>query len=186
MIANEAMDSRLKDNVGGVLCKLDIEKAYDNVSWSFLLAILKKMGFGERWIKWIDWCISTVKFSVLINGSPSGFFQSSRGLRQGDLLSPYLFVIAMEVFSCLLRRDISGGFLYGWRVRGRSGEEVQISHLLFADDTLVFCEKSLDQMTYLSWLLMWFEACSGLKINLEKSELIPVDRVHDIEGLALE
>ena len=67
---------------------------------------------------------------------------SSKGLRQGDPLSPYLFVIAMEMFSCLLRMAISGGFLAGWRVRGRSGEGFQISHLLFADDTLVFCEES--------------------------------------------
>ena len=113
LIANEVVDSRLKSNVGGVLCKLDIEKAYDHIGWSFLMAVLKKMGFGERWIKWIEWFISTVKFSVLINGSPSSFFQSSRRLRQGDLLSPYLFVITMEVFSCLLRRAISGGCLSG-------------------------------------------------------------------------
>ncbi|RVW76194.1 Transposon TX1 uncharacterized 149 kDa protein [Vitis vinifera] len=186
LIANEVVDSRLKSNVGGVLCKLDTEKAYDHIGWSFLMAVLKKMGFGERWIKWIEWCISTVKFYVLINGSPSSFFQSSRRLRQGDLFSPYLFVIAMEVFSCLLIRAISGSFLSGWRVRGRSDEGILISHLLFADDTLVFCEESLDQMTYVSWLLMWFEACSGLRINLEKSELIPVGRVHDIEDLALE
>ncbi|KAL6342504.1 hypothetical protein AAG906_012100 [Vitis piasezkii] len=164
LIANEAVDSRLKSNQGGVMCKLDIEKAFDHVGWKFLLTVLKQMGFGERWIMWIEWCISTVRYSVLINGSPSGFFQSSRGLRQGDPLSPYLFVIAMEV-----------------------GEEgILISHLLFADDTLVFCEESQDQLTYLSWLLMWFEACSGLKVNLEKSELIPVGRVTDIEDLALE
>ena len=186
LIANEAVDSRLKDNVGGVLCKLDIEKVYDHVSWSFLLAVLKKMGFGERWIKWIDWCISTVKFSVLINGSPSGFFKSSRGLRQGAPLSSYLFVIATEVFSIMLRRAISGDYLSGWRVSGKRGEGFQILHLLFADDTLVFCEESLDQMTYLSWLLMWFEACSRLRINLEKSELISIGRVHIIKGLALE
>ena len=142
LIANEAMDSRLKSNQGGVLCKLDMEKAYDHVSWKFLLVVVKKMGFGERRIKWIEWCISTVRFSVLINGSPSGFFQSSRGLRQGDPISPYLFVITMEVFSCLLRRAISGGFLSGWRVRGRGGEGILISHLLFADDILVFCEES--------------------------------------------
>ena len=150
------------------------------------MVVLKKMGFGERWIKWIDWCISTVKFSVLINGSPSRFFQSSRGLRQGDPLSPYLFVIAMKVFSSMLRRAISGGYLSGWRVSGRRGEGLQISHLLFVDDTLVFCEESLDQMIYLSWLLMLFEACSGLRINLEKSEMILVGRVLNIEGLALE
>ncbi|WKA05206.1 hypothetical protein VitviT2T_023185 [Vitis vinifera] len=163
-----------------------MEKAYDHVSWKFLLVVVKKMGFGERRIKWIEWCISTVRFSVLINGSPSGFFQNSRGLRQGDPLSPYLFVITMEVLSCLLRRVISGGFLSRWRVRGRGGEGILISHLLFADDTLVFCEESHDQLTYLSWLLMWFEACSGLRVNLEKSELIPVGRVHDIEDLTLE
>ena len=69
---------------------------------------------------------------------------------------------------------------------GRRGEGLQISHLLFEDDTLVFCEESSNQMTYLSWLLIWFEACSGLRINLEKSEMIPVGRVHNIEGLALE
>ncbi|RVW84958.1 hypothetical protein CK203_039556 [Vitis vinifera] len=154
LIANEAVDSRLKDNVGGALCKLDIEKTYDRVSWSFLLVVLKEMG--------------------------------TRRLRQGDPLSPYLFVITMEVFSSMMRRAISGGYLSGWKVSGGRGEGMHISHLLFADDTLVFCEESSDEMTYLSWLLMWFEACSGLRINLEKSEMIPVGRVLNIEGLALE
>ncbi|RVX21268.1 putative ribonuclease H protein [Vitis vinifera] len=162
LIANEAVDSRLKDNVGGVLCKLDIEKAYDRVSWSFLLAVLKEMGFGERWIKWIDWCISTVKFSVLVNGSPSGF-SKARGAKTRRSPFPLFFVIAMEVFSSMMRRAISGGYLFGWKVSG-----------------------GRDEMTYLSWLLMWFEACSGLRINLEKSEMIPVGRVLNIEGLALE
>ena len=74
------MDSRLKGNEGGVLCKLDIEKGYDHVNWKFLMAVLRKMGFGEKWIKWIDWCISIVKFSVLINGSPSVFFPKFKGI----------------------------------------------------------------------------------------------------------
>ena len=81
---------------------------------------------------------------------------------------------------------ISGGYLSGWKVSGGRGEGMQISHLLFADNTLVFHEESSDQMTYLSWLLMWFAACSSLRINLEKSEMILVGRVLNIEGLALE
>ncbi|WKA01785.1 hypothetical protein VitviT2T_020047 [Vitis vinifera] len=114
-----------------------------------------------------------------------GFFQISRGLRQGDPFSPYLFVIAMKVFSTFLKRVVDEGFMSGCKVKGRNEEGVQISHLLFADDTLVFFQASQDQLIYLSWLLMWFEAVSGLRINLEKSELIPVGRVENINDLAL-
>ena len=119
LIANEAIDSILKSNRGAILCKLDIEKAHDHMDWSFLLAVLGKMGFGGRWCNWIKWCLSTVRFSVLVNNSPTGFFQSSRGFRQGDPLSPYLFVTVMESFSCLMKRAIAGGFLTPCMVRGR-------------------------------------------------------------------
>ena len=83
LISSEGIDLILRSNRAGVLCKLDIEKAYDQVSWNFLLEVLGKMGFGQRWINWISWCISTLRFSVLVNGTPSRFFQSSSGLRQG-------------------------------------------------------------------------------------------------------
>nr|CAN73828.1 hypothetical protein VITISV_043065 [Vitis vinifera] len=175
----------LKNNENGIMCKLDIDKAYNNVNWYFLLTIMQKMGFGDKWIGWIEWCISTASFSVLVNGTSKGFFQSSRRLRQGDPLSPCLFVIAMEVFSTFLKRVVDGGFMSGCKVKGRNEERVQISHLLFAYDTLVFCQVSQDQLIYLSWLLMWFKAVSGLRINLEKSELIPVGRVENIDDLTL-
>ena len=74
LIANEVVDSRLKSNEGGVLCKLDTKKAYNHVNWKFLIAMLRKMSFGEKWINWIEWCISIVKFFVLVNGSPFDFF----------------------------------------------------------------------------------------------------------------
>ncbi|KAL6330269.1 hypothetical protein AAG906_040193 [Vitis piasezkii] len=138
LITNETIDSMLRSNRAGVLCKLDIEKAYDH---------------------------------------------SARDLRRGDPLSSYLFVLAMEVLSCLLGRVREGGYLFGFKVLGRNGEGLEISYLLFADDTLVFCEATSFQMTYLSWLFMWFEAISDLKINLDKSELIPVGRVSNVMEL---
>ena len=180
------MDSILRGNEKGILCKLDIEKAYDHIRWDFLLQMLERMGFGAKWIRWINWCIFTASFSVLINGSPSGFFRSSRGLRQGDPLSPYLFVIGMEALSCLLKRAVEGNFISGGRFGGRDGGEIVISHLLYADDTIIFCDANAEQLMYLRWTLMWFEAFSVLKINLHKSEIIPLGWVDNVEELAAE
>ena len=186
LIANEAVDSTLRGKEKGILCKLDIEKAYDHIRWDFLMQMLERMGFVSKWIRWINWCISTATFSVLINGSPSGFFRSSRGLRQGNPLSPYLFVIGMEALSCLLQRAVEGNFISGCRFRGRDGGEIVISHLLYADDTIIFCDANAEQLMYLRWTLMWFEAFSGLKINIFKSEIIPLGRVDNVEELAAE
>ncbi|RVX18958.1 Transposon TX1 uncharacterized 149 kDa protein [Vitis vinifera] len=186
LIANEVIDYWLKRKEKGVICKLDIEKAYDSINWNFLMKVMRKMGFGDRWLKWIWWCISTASFSILVNGVPAGYFSNSRGLRQGDPLSPYLFVLGMEVLSAMLRRAVDGGFISGCSIQGRGGMEINVSHLLFADDTIIFCEARQDHITYLSWILVWFEAASGLRINLAKSEVIPVGEVEDIEMLAVE
>ncbi|RVX17977.1 LINE-1 reverse transcriptase-like [Vitis vinifera] len=186
LVANEVIDYWYKRKEKGLICKLDIEKAYDSINWKFLMKVLRKMGFGSRWMDWMWWCISTDKFSILINGVPAGFFSNSKGLRQGDPLSPYLFVLGMEVLSTLIRRAGEGGFLSGCRLRGRGGEELTISHLLFADDTLIFCKARREQLTNLSWILAWFEAASDLRINLAKSVLIPVGEVDELEELAAE
>ncbi|RVW71963.1 LINE-1 reverse transcriptase-like [Vitis vinifera] len=186
LIANEVVDYWQKRKEKGLVCKLDIEKAYDSISWSFLMKVLKKMGFGSRWMDWMWWCFSRAKFSVLINGAPAGFFSSSKGLRQGDPISPYLFILGMEVLSALIRRAVQGNFISGCRLRGRGDAEIMVSHLLFADDTIIFYEASKDQVTHLGWILAWFEAASGLRINLAKSELIPVGEIDNVEEMAVE
>jgi hypothetical protein len=81
LIANECLDSRIQSSIPGVLCKLDITKAFDHINWKFLLCMLKMCGFGEKWVSWISHCIFLVRFSVLVYSSLSGFFNSSRGLR---------------------------------------------------------------------------------------------------------
>jgi hypothetical protein len=160
----------------------DIEKAYDHVNWDFLLYMLKRCGFGERWCSWIAHCISSVRFSVLVNGTSTGFFGSSRGLRQGDPLSPLLFVIVMEAFNKLF--TVQRGFLSGFSVGSSSNGVINISHLLFADDTLVFCGASPEHLLYLRMLLLSFEAVSGLKINLDKSVLVLVGLVDNMDDFA--
>ena len=145
---------------------------------------MDKMGFGFKWLDWIRWCISMVHFSILVNGTPSGFFSSFRRLRQKDPLSPNLFILVMENLSCLLSRAKDGGFIEGFQVKERHEVGVEVSHLFFADDTLIFCDTSKENLKYLSCVFMWFETCLGLKIILEKGELIPVGDVPNLEGLA--
>uniref|UniRef100_A0A2N9FVR5 Reverse transcriptase domain-containing protein n=1 Tax=Fagus sylvatica TaxID=28930 RepID=A0A2N9FVR5_FAGSY len=184
LIASECLDSRMKQGDPGVLCKLDVEKAYDHVNWDFLIYMLQRCGFPSRWRNWIRFCISTVRFSILINGCPSGFFESSRGLRQGDPLSPLLFVIVMEALSRLMDRAVRGGYLSGFKVGNSEGGNIMVTHLLFADDTLMFCDAVSSQIEQLGCVLTWFEAISGLKINLGKSEMVPVGEVSNMEALA--
>ena len=111
-------------------------------------------GFGEKLCSWIAHCISSVRFSVLVNGTPSDFFSSSHGVRQGDPLSSFLFVIVTEALSKMFTTTIDSGFLLGFCVGSRLSELVYISHLLFADDTLVFCGSNSDHLRSLRVLFM--------------------------------
>uniref|UniRef100_A0A2N9GQ47 Reverse transcriptase domain-containing protein n=1 Tax=Fagus sylvatica TaxID=28930 RepID=A0A2N9GQ47_FAGSY len=184
LIANECLDSRLKSRIPGVICKLDIEKAYDHVNWSCLLHILERMGFGKRWRLWIEACISSVQFSVLVNGSPEGFFSCSRGLRQGDPLSPLLFLVVMEVLSRMLRKVEEEGLIRGFKAGCNAAVDLSISHLLYADDTILFCDADPDQLLYIRMVLTCFEAVTGLRVNMAKSEMVPVGEVQNISVLA--
>ena len=177
LIANECLDSRQRSGEPRVICKMDLEKAYNHVNWDFLLYMLRSSGFGRTWCSWIAHCVSSVRFSILVNGSPNGCFSSSRGLRQGDPLSPLLFVFVMEALSKMLSTAVQGGLLDGFKVGNAS-----FSHLLFADDTLIFCKALPSQLCYLRGVFLLFEAASGL--NLAKLVLIPVGNMEDVSLLA--
>ena len=184
LIANESLDSRLKSNIPGVLCKLDLEKAYDHINWNFLMYMLRRRGFSDKWRHWIYACISSVRFSVLVNGNSRGFFHTSRGLRQGDPLSPLLFLLIMEALSRMLDKATEGVFISNFSVGNSNRNILTISHLLFADDTLIMCGVELDQLWYLRSVSIWFQVVFTLKINLSKSELVPVGSVPNVTALA--
>ena len=137
LTANKCLDSRLKCRLPGVVCKLDIEKPYDHLNWDVLFYLLGKMGFGERWREWIKTCITTVRLFVLVNGSPVGFFGSSCGC-----FSPLLFLLIMEVLSQNLKKTVESGLIRGFLVGLVNSIGIRISHLLFTDDTILFCDAS--------------------------------------------
>ena len=144
LIANECMDSHLKSRSPGVICKLDLEKAYDHINWQFSTISSRDVGFKIN--GGIGFCFASplLKFFVLVNGSPCGFFASSRGLRQGNPLSPLLFVIVMEALSRMMDKASGAGCISGFSVGNASPQPLVISHLLFADNTLIFCDKNPD------------------------------------------
>ncbi|XP_068340019.1 uncharacterized protein [Pyrus communis] len=148
--------------------KLDMQKAYDRVEWDFLDAVMEKMGFSSRWRSIINGCISSVKFDVLLNGQAGKTFAPTRGLRQGDPLSPYLFILVGEVLSKLIQSEVDNGRMAGVKMGG-SGP--MISHLFFADDTLLFLRADMNNCRNLRNLLDNFCEASGQKVNLVKSSV---------------
>ena len=174
----------MKRRTPRVVCKLDIEKVYDHVNWDTLFYLLERMGFGDRWRRWLKTCVSTVRFSVLVNGSPVGFFSRYRGLRQGDPLSPLLFLLIMEVLSRILKKTEEGGLIQGFHVGPVNSSGIHVSHLLFVDDTILFCDISREQSLSIRLVLSCFQAFTGLKVNVGKSEIVPIGEVRNIQSLA--
>ena len=128
-------------------------------------------------------CVNTVYFLVLINGSFAGFFGSSRGLRQGDLLSPHLCLLIMEVLNWILKKIKEGGLIQGFHVGPINTTGICISHLLFADDTILFCDALKEQLLYIRLALTCFQAFTGLKVNVGKSDIVPIGEVSNIHTL---
>ncbi|KAK3221407.1 hypothetical protein Dsin_008432 [Dipteronia sinensis] len=173
IVAEDIIHSWRKDMVGGLLVKLDFEKAYDSLDHTFVDAIMENMEFGEKWRYWIRNCISTPMLSVLVNGSPTKEFALERGLRQGDLLSPFIFNMVVESLSCCFKKAFELNMLRG-AVMGDN--EVHVSHLQFTNDTILFLEPKAEYLVNVKRILRCFEMASGLKINFHKSCIVQVGK----------
>ncbi|XP_057453964.1 uncharacterized protein LOC130745626 [Lotus japonicus] len=179
LIAHECFHYMKKEITGRndiMALKLDMAKAYDRIEWSFLRSVMEKMGFPQNWVSLIMRCVSTVSFSIMLNGNPETVFSPGRGLRQGDPLSPYLFILCGEVFSALVERAVLSANLSGIRVARAAPV---ISHLLFADDSIVFARANVDEARTLQAIVATYERASGQVINLDKSMLLVSRNVTD-------
>ena len=152
------MKHHKKGKSGFMALKLDMSKADDRVEWIFLENIMTKMGFDVKWVNLIMECISTVTYSVLINGEPTQVIQPSRGLRQGDPLSSYLFLLSSEGLHSLLHRAAEARQIQGVSICKRGP---QLTHLFFMDDSLIFCKASLVECQKIQDLLACYERAFG-------------------------
>ena len=145
---------KIKGQQAWVALKLDMKKAYDRLEWPFIKRCLEQLGFHPKWIQWIMKCITSVSYSLLVNDEPSGFILPTRRIRQGHLLSPYIFILRMEALS---------NVLFNESLQPKTGIELKlstetewISCLLFADDCLLFCKANTTACTKLKSVLGTF------------------------------
>lgn len=148
--------------------KVDFAKAYDSVRWDYLLDVMKAFGFGPNWCKWIQGTLCSARASILVNGSPTAEFSFYRGLKQGDPLSPFLFILIMESLHLSMTRVSSECMFSGLRLNG----SLSISHLFYADDAMFIGEWSQTNLKNVVKILQCFHFASGLNINIQKCHLL--------------
>ncbi|XP_065855885.1 uncharacterized protein [Euphorbia lathyris] len=151
---------------GEVALKIDISKAYDRVDWNFLREVMRRMGFCEQWVSWMMLCVSTVSYSFAVNSEIVGPVKPGRGLRQGDPLSPYLFLLCAEVLSQMINKAEIEGKIMGCRICAGAPS---ITHLLFADDSFLFFKATEEEGNSMKELLSEYERILGQAVNLNKS-----------------
>jgi hypothetical protein len=152
-----------------LLLKLDISKAFDTVAWPFLLQLLQVMGFGPKWRDWISALLSTASTKVLLNGNPGRLIHNARGLRQGDPLSPMLFIMLMEVLHRLFKAAIHQGVL-----SAPPDQAIQHQCSIYADDVILFAVPQVQDLVTIVEILHFFGNATGLHTNLQKSVIAPI------------
>nr|GEZ11567.1 hypothetical protein [Tanacetum cinerariifolium] len=166
-ILNEVLHWCKRKNKKSMFFKVDFAKAYDSVRCDYLIDVLEAFGFGPTWCKWIRGTFCFAKASILVNGSPSNEFQFHHGLKQGDPLSPYLFILVMESLHLSFSRAVEEGLFKGICLNG----PVSISHLFYANDAMFIREWSDANLRGIINILKCFFLASGLQININKSQV---------------
>ena len=133
------MKNHNSGQTGFMAIKLDMSKAYDRVEWNYLQKLMEKMGFCSRWIGLMLECVHTVSYSILVNGDPKGLINPTRGIRQGDPLFPFLFLLCTEGLHGLIKKVARAKEINGFSICKRG---LKLTHLFFADDSLLFCKEN--------------------------------------------
>ncbi|GJU46114.1 RNA-directed DNA polymerase, eukaryota [Tanacetum coccineum] len=177
-ILNEVLAWCKKKRKQALIFKVDFAKAYDSVRWDFLLDVLHAFGFGPKWCQWICGIFSSNMASILVNGSPTNEFPICCGLKQGDPLAPFLFILVMESLHLSISRAITDGFFNGLHINA----SMSLSYLFYADDAVFLGEWSDENLDNLLKILRCFHLASGLRINIAKSHVlgvgVPLEIVH--------
>nr|GEX41989.1 putative RNA-directed DNA polymerase, eukaryota, reverse transcriptase zinc-binding domain protein [Tanacetum cinerariifolium] len=169
-ILNEVLNWCKRKRKQAMFFKLDFAKAYDLVRWDYLLDILQAFGFGPNWCRWIRGTFTSSMASILVNGSPTAEFPFRCGLKQGDPLAPYLFILIIESLHISFSHVVDDGLFKGFQLHG----SVNISHLFYADDAMFIEEWSEQNLHNIIKVLKYFHLASGLKINIAKSQVLGV------------
>eukprot|EP00253_Pinus_taeda_P012127 PITA_12127 len=167
ILTHEIIHSLKQSRKPGMLLKIDLSKAFDSISWDYMQKVLHAFGFDNAWIRWVSSLISSAFFSILINGIPTSTFRASRGIRQGDPLSPFLFIIMAEGLGRSIKNAIQTQKLKGITLH----QAPTVSHQQFVDDNMIFGYSSVQEARALNSLLLPFSKASGTLINSVKSQI---------------
>ncbi|KAL5552126.1 hypothetical protein UlMin_002302 [Ulmus minor] len=148
--------------------KIDLQKVYDCLSWKFLNFVLTTFGFHPRWIRWVILCCSTASMTLMLNGAAFRSFRPKRGLRQGDPISPYLFILCMEVISRLINQKVDSGQINGFKLDRHTST---LHHLFFAEDIFLMGKCTVNEGLYFKECLDTFCSWSSQSFNPRKSNI---------------
>lgn len=170
LVLNEVIDFAKRNKKECMIMKVEFEKAYDCVSWGFLRYIFYRIGFGQKWLGWMEGTGFASSFLVLVNGSLTKDFITSRGLRQGELLSSFLFLLVVKGLACLMRNAFSFEGFRGFHFTN----SIHFELIQFTDDTFITCDGSWENLWCIKAILRGFEMVSGAGINFNKSKLFGI------------